>query len=77
MMKDSYHPRKTKNELVAKKAIEEEEKQNLMEFSAFKGFLAEKRMKLDDIPNILHQNDQLVAYLKDKNMMSQDGKINQ
>jgi len=76
MLKPTVTRRKTKAEIEQKKKEDEEQKSSVEECKTIKEFLQSKRFKLDDIPKVVNEQEELVKYLKEKGLMNSQGQIN-
>jgi len=67
--------RRTKAEIAQKKVEEKEEKNAIEECRTIKGFLNSRRYKIEDLPQIIEKDEQLVSYLKEKGVMTSEGQM--
>jgi hypothetical protein len=67
--------RRRKEEIAAKRKQEEEEKAEFVHLKSIRDTVEQKRYKLDAVPQILDQNEQLISYLKNKGVMNEKGDV--
>lgn len=74
-MRDACIRRQTKAENSERNSKLLEEKRDLQTLKNIKGALDTKRYKIENIPLLLKQQEELTEYLKSKGAMDSEGKI--
>lgn len=77
ILKFNSKRRKRKIELVEERQKREVEKRHIEELKETESVLKAKRYKMDDIPNVVRQNEEMVKFLQTRGMMNELGEIKQ
>lgn len=75
LLKESSKPRKRKAELEMAKRAKEEERQHIADLKGAEMAFQAKRYRLDDALNAIDQNEKMVAYLRERGVMDEDGNV--
>ncbi len=67
--------RKTKKELEQAKANKEAEKRHMARLTDSEAFLKSKRKRIEDIPKLVKENEELISYLSSKQLLDKDGHL--
>jgi len=75
ILKTTAKRRKRKAEIEAEISRKQEEEKERKEFEDVKIILKGKNMKTADIPQILHQNENLVGFMQSRGIIDETGQI--
>ena len=77
ILKISSKRRKRKIELAEEKQQKAAEKRHIEDLKETELALKSKKYKMEDIPNVVRQNEEMVKYLQTRGMMDEEGHIKQ
>ena len=75
ILKESAKPRRRKAEIAEAKRVDQENKQHMEMLLGTEETMRMKRYKMEELPQILKQNEDLVQYLKEKGVMDEVGQV--
>lgn len=75
IMKSSFRPRRTKEEIEKQRQDQEEEKKEINSLRESYSFLESKGIRAERVPEIVTQNEKLIHYLQEKNLLDENGSL--
>ena len=75
ILKVSAHRRKTKTQLAEERMAKAQERRRLDQLQEIEETLKSKKMKMDDVPEIVRRNEQLAELIKSKGLHIEEGQM--
>jgi hypothetical protein len=75
ILKTTTKRRRTKEEIEAARGHDNEEKKHMATLMQTESLLGSKRIRIETVPSLMQQHEELTQLLKSKNLLGEDGQL--